>query len=204
MSRAGGHENWEVLLVQDGNRVLDCADQQAVVAASLLASPRAWLPFLLSSEGLARSPKSAISGTASAERPSQKQVETQPGRGEHCRHAATHQTTKREHTPELPRPERDARGLHRALCGYDWARPSHTGPRRPEPHRRAHEEQRLLPALWTGQGPTASEGRGHPATELLPRRFLMLYLCLLLILSILQRKLLFTEGHCLAHAHLSV
>lgn len=55
MSRAGGHENWEVLLVQDGNRVLDCADQQAVVAASLLASPRAWLPFLLSSEGLARS-----------------------------------------------------------------------------------------------------------------------------------------------------
>lgn len=30
----------------------------------------------------------------------------------------------------------------------------------------------------------------------------MLYLCLLLILFILQRKLLFTEGHCLAHAHL--
>lgn len=49
---------------------------------------------------------------------------------------------------------------------------------------------------------TASEGRSHPSTELLPWRFPMLYLSLLLILFIPQRKLLFAEGHCLAHAHL--
>lgn len=30
---------------------LDCTDQQAVVTALLLASPRAWLPFLLSPRG---------------------------------------------------------------------------------------------------------------------------------------------------------
>lgn len=68
--------------------------------------------------------------------------------------------------------------------------------------RQAHKEQPLLPALWTGQGPTASEGRSHPSTELLPWRFPMLYLFLLLILFIPQRKLLFAEGHCLACAHL--
>ena len=68
--------------------------------------------------------------------------------------------------------------------------------------RQAPEEQWLLSALWTGQGPTASEGRSHPSTELLPWRFPMLYLSLLLVLFIPHRKLLFAEGHCLAHAHL--
>ena len=53
MSWTGGHEKWEALLVQDGTRILDPKDKRAVVTAPLLASSRAWLPFLLSPEGLA-------------------------------------------------------------------------------------------------------------------------------------------------------
>ena len=55
MSHAGGREQREALLVQDGNGILGRKEKLAVVTAPLLASPRAGLPVLLSPERLARS-----------------------------------------------------------------------------------------------------------------------------------------------------